>query len=187
MSAKHNNNKIIAADFMPKDEASQHILKKRSKLLEAKPDVNGKHQSSLMNYIQFQLGKKELYGIPYEKAKEVMNNFLLTPVPNLPPFIAGIINMRGTLISVVDLKILFGISDTSDFNNSQIVITTKDKLIVGILVDNIIGNDLYDPSLLDFPIISKSIRSEFLLGVHQGTTVIINVESILSSINLDMR
>jgi purine-binding chemotaxis protein CheW len=187
MNAKHNSNNIIAADFMPKDEVSQDILMKRSKLLEVKPDVNGGHQISLINYIQFQLGNNELYGIPYEKIMEVMNNFLLTPIPNLPPFIAGIINMRGTLISVINLKILFGMSDAVEVKNSQIIITHKDSMIVGILVDNIIGSDFYDSSLLDLPIASPSITSKFLLGIHQGRTAIINVESILSNLNIDVR
>lgn len=186
MNAKHNK-RIIAADLMPKDEVSQHILVKRSKLLAVKHKVGRNNQDSLTNYIQFKLGKRELYGIPYENTKEVMNNFLLTPVPNLPPFIAGIINRRGTLICVVNLTILFGIPDISDSQNSQIIIINKNGMIVGILVDSIIGNDFYDPSLLDLPIPSQSITPDFLLGINQGTTAIINVESILSNLNLSIR
>lgn len=191
MSAKKNNlkninNKLIASDLMPNDKASQSILINRAKILAMVNEVNDDKSASQINYIKFKLGLNEFYGIPYEKVKEVMNNFLLTPVPNLPPFVVGVINLRGTLIAVISLKILFSIPDASVSESSQIIVVNKENMVVGILVDSIIGNDVYDPSLLDLPILSQSITSDFILGINQGNTAIINIETILANSKLHL-
>lgn len=60
------------------------------------------------------------------------------------------------------------------------------KKIVGMLVDDIEESDAYHPSLLDPPILSQGITTEFILGIHQGTTAIINVDTILSDENLHL-
>jgi len=177
------NNNIMAFDFMPKDESIQDELIERAKILAVKHEAN-EDQTALVNYIKFKLGKNELYGIPYKNIKEVMGNYMLTPIPNLPTYIAGIINLRGSLISVINLKKLFSITDAEVSNNSQIIIVNKQEMIVGVLADNIIGSDVYDSSLLDLPILSQSISSEFILGINQGNTAIINIETILANSNL---
>ena len=48
------------------------------------------------------------------------------------------------------------------------------------LVDTIIGNDVYEPSILDLPILSQNIKPEFILGINQGHTAIINIDTILT-------
>ncbi len=180
------NNKIFASDFMPKDQSVQNELIKRAKILAIKHDTNNKTKTSLINYIRFTLGKNEFYGIPYEKIKEVTSNFMLTPIPNLPASIAGIINLHGFLIAVIDLKILFSIPHTKAEENPQMIIVSKGSMNVGIIVDNIIGNNVYDSRLLDSPMLSQSISPECILGIHQGTTAIINIESILDHSHLPL-
>jgi purine-binding chemotaxis protein CheW len=185
MDAKKENvnNSIMACDFMPKDESIQKELMKRAKILAVKHETN-EDQTKLVKYIKFKLGKKELYGIPYKNIKEVVGNFMLTPIPNLPTYIAGIINLRGSLIAVINLKIFFSITDVEESNNLQIIIVNKGDMIVGILVDYLVGSEVYDPSSLDLPMLSKSIAPEFIVGINQGNTAIINVEMILSDSNL---
>ncbi len=181
-----NYTKVSAFDFIPTDQISKNVLIQRAKMLSVKHEVNDEQKTSLVNYIRFKLGNNEFYGIPYEKIKEVMNNFLLTSVPNLPSFVAGIINLRGILITVIDLKILFGIPHTESSENPQVIVVNKENMLVGILIDNIIGNDFYDPSSLDLPLLSQSIAPEFILGINQGVTAIINIETILADSNLHL-
>lgn len=175
----HNlNHQAMASEFMPTDQAIQDELIRRAKLLAVKYD-NHETQASFMSYIQFKLGK-ECYGIPYENIKEVMSNIILTSIPNLPNYIAGIINLRGSLIAVIHLKNLFSISSHEASENPQIIIVESHAMTVGMLVDNITGNDVYDPSLLDSPLVSPSIAKEFILGIHQGHVAILNIENILT-------
>lgn len=183
MSVKQE--KLFAFDFIPKDDESLHILKERARVL-AKEETKHEEEATLSNYIRFRLGRSESYGISYEKTKEVMSGFLLTPVPHLPPFFSGVINFRGTLIAVINLKILFHIEHDVASENPQIIIVNKENMMAGLLVDDIQGNDAYDPSKLDLPISSQGIAPEFILGIDKGTTAIINIEKILDNINFSL-
>lgn len=180
---KNIHHELMAHDFIPMDEMTQDILRKRSHLL-AKADVNYTQMTVLTHYIRFKLGKNEWYGIPYEKTKEVLNNVYLTPVPHVSPYIAGIMNLRGILVTVIDLKKLFNFPKESLVEKTYTIVVSHGNIVIGILVDSIEGSDTYDPTLLDLPLASQRISPEFILGIHQGTTAIINIETIISDANL---
>lgn len=182
-NSKHLSNEIVASDFMPKDQETYDVLRKRSQLFSIAHEVDTEQRTSLINYIRFKLGQNEFYGIPYDKIKEVINTYLLTHVPKLPPYIAGVINLRGTLIAVINLKTLFSIPNSETTDNAQIIVVYKENTVVGMLVDTIIGNDVYEPSSLDLPILSQSIKQEFIVGINDGDTAIINIDTILADPN----
>src|SRR5690348_12049253 len=116
-------NTLSAADFMPQDEETKRILIERAKQL-AKQEINKAQEQSLTKYICFRLGQKELFGIPYENIKEVMNNVLLTQMPNVPAYVAGVINRRGALIAVLDLKKFFYSTTVDEEKSTYIMIIT---------------------------------------------------------------
>jgi purine-binding chemotaxis protein CheW len=183
---KNKYKKISAAYFLPKDAISQQILLERAHLL-AKEKVNKDEQESLIKYIRFRLGQNESYGIPYEKTNEIIENTLLTRVPHVPFFIAGVINRRGTLIAVIDLKKLFRSPATEEIGNNYIIIVhTQNNMVIGILVDYIDESDVYNPSLLDPAISSQGVASQYILGIHEGRTAIINIETMLSDPSLHL-
>lgn len=186
MELKSKYKKISAADFLPKDEISQQILLERARLL-AKEQINKDEQESLTKYIRFKLGQNELYGIPYEKTNEIIDNTLLTRVPHVPFFVAGVINRRGTLLAVIDLKKLFRLPITEEVGNKYIIIVhTLNNMVIGILVDYIDESDVYNPSLLDPAISSQGIASQYILGIHEGRTAIINIETMLADPSLHL-
>lgn len=182
---KYKINKASAADFMPQGEVEKQILVKRANQL-AKIEINKAEQESLTKYIRFRLGQNEVYGIPYEKTKEVMNNRLLTRMPNVPLVVAGVINRRGALIAVIDLKKVFHITAVEEEKSKYIIIVTGGDMVVGILVDDIEGSDVYNSSLLDPPVVSQEIPPEYILGINQGNTTIINIDSILACPSLHL-
>lgn len=160
---------------MPKDHGS--ILSGRAQQL-------AKHiteQSSLdpsIPYVRFRLGKNEQYGISYQYAVEVMHHVKLTSLICVPPFIAGIINRRGFLLTIVDLKQFLFKQPRVTQTHVYVIVVFYKNITVGILADSIEGSDHYNPALLDTPITAD--KSKYILGIDRGTTAIINVETILS-------
>lgn len=178
------NKKKSAADFMPQDEQAKHILLERAHQF-AKETSNEESDELLTKYIRFRLGSNEFYGIPYEKIKEVMHNIPLTRIPNAPSFVAGVINRGGTLIAVIDLQRFFHMPSIED-KSTNIIIVTDEHATVGILVNNIEGSSTYNSSLLDAPILSLKIAAEFIIGIHQSNTTIIDINAILANLNLHL-
>jgi purine-binding chemotaxis protein CheW len=86
-------------------------------------------------FLAFSLGSEE-YGIPLEFVKEVIALPTITPVPDAAPYFLGIINLRGQVISILDLRLKFGISPERR-NECAIIICELGALQLGILVDSV--------------------------------------------------
>lgn len=166
--------------YMPQDAMSLKILAQRRDHLAKKIAVT-KVESQNIKYIRFKLNN-EFYGIPYVYANEVLQHINLSKLPLAPPFIAGVMNRRGAIIAIFNLKAFFNIS-TAEEDSSQHVIVIKGKeATVGILADSIEGGDEYNPSLLDEPLaFNTMITPDNLLGLHQGDTAIINIENLMAN------
>jgi purine-binding chemotaxis protein CheW len=181
-SDKNHHSSQTAADCFPKNIESIRVLNERAKQI-ATPIAETKINMNESSYIHFRLGKSECYGIPYTFIKEVIDNSSLAKIPCIPEFIAGLINFRGSLIAVLDLKYFFHIKSNKTTANSfpSIIIVSSKETTVGILADDILGSVVYESDLLDKPISSEGItKPEYITGLHQGRTTIINIDTILS-------
>jgi Chemotaxis signal transduction protein len=86
--------------------------------------------------VVFNLGNEE-YAVDISYAKEIIRIPKLTKIPNVPDFIEGIFNLRGTVITVIDLKKRFGINQTERGVDSRLLILEFDETKIGIIVDDI--------------------------------------------------
>lgn len=169
-----------AAEFVPHDEKAEQILRKRAELL-AKQETEKIDKLDGITYVRFRLGPHEIYGMPYNYIKEIMGVVQLTKLPSVADFVGGIINRRGALLAVLDLKKFFNFTSTEYEKDSYILVVKSGGITIGILADGIEGSDIYDPSTLDAPLPSlDAIKPEYLLGLHKGVTSIINIEAIMS-------
>ncbi len=171
-------NEKSASDFMPKDEFSCRILNERAKQLAMKIEVT--EVGDTINYIRFRLGKNEYYGIGYQNVQEIIDHIVLTKIPCVPEFIAGVTNYRGSLLTLIDLKKFFQI-ELSDYPQDIFVIVTKiNKVLVGVLADNIEGISEYDKEKMESKTSYQgNIIPEYILGLHEGVTTILNMENII--------
>lgn len=91
-------------------------------------------------YLTFTL-KKEVYGIPISSVKEINAMMSITEVPNTPSYIKGVINLRGKIISIMDLRIRLGMEEMDYSERTCIVVvevnTDKGKKKIGIVVDHV--------------------------------------------------
>lgn len=184
ISAKKNskNNARTGALLIPQDETSQHILQERAIHL-AKPIIMETRNQDATTYVCFKLGSNERYGITYQYVKEIIHGAVPTPVPCAPDFINGIINLRGTLLAVLDLKRFFHVQTTEISKNVYIIIVEDHPITMGILVDDIEGRSVYDTWQLDTsPTAEGIIKPEYIVGLHNGMTAIINIHAILTDL-----
>ncbi len=137
-------------------------------------------------FITFQLAE-ELYGIDILKVEEIqrMKEISLTRVPQVEDFIEGIVNLRGNVIPVVDLRNRFGLEDKEiDKQTRIIVVNIKDRSL-GFLVDRV--NEVIDvdqEAIDDPPEEISRIDAFFIQGIarhEEELVIILEIESILSS------
>lgn len=176
-------NRLTATEFLPRDARSMQIMQERAQHLAIKK-VDLSEINNTVTYISFTLGEKSLFGLPYQAAKEVLHKVAITHLPAAPNIIAGIINWRGILLTILDLKSIFHIPDSTVSSKNYIIITSGNNIPVGILVDNIIGSNNYDPNMLDhdLPSLSEPINTEYIVGLTDSVTTIINMDKIVSDI-----
>jgi purine-binding chemotaxis protein CheW len=140
-------------------------------------------------YMAFKLGTEE-YGLGILKVRELIGLMEITRVPGTSAFIRGIINLRGKVIPVVDLRLKFGMTKTVDTDQTVIIVVqhavgTAD-LTMAILVDEVlevldIGGDRIEPPP-DFG--SEAFSTEFILGigkVEKRVIFLLDIDRILSA------
>lgn len=85
-------------------------------------------------YVVFKLNQ-EYYGLPIEKVISIEKIGEITRIPNAPDYIKGVINLRGEVIPVVNLKKKLNIGDNELNMNSRIIVVNEDEMVVGLVVD----------------------------------------------------
>lgn len=139
-------------------------------------------------YLSFALGG-EVYALGILNIKEIINYGNLTDVPMMPAFVRGVINLRGTVVPIIDLLARFGKGGTPIAKRTAIVIveageTADNNQDIGIIVDAV--NEVVDISRRDIappPSFGAGIRSDFIDGMVKrqgGFVILLNVACVFS-------
>ncbi|MEJ2201393.1 MAG: chemotaxis protein CheW, partial [Desulfuromonadaceae bacterium] len=122
---------------MPKSENNQQILKKRALTLAEKPSDRTANKD-LMEVVEFLLAE-ERYAIESSYISEVYPLRDLTTLPGTPPFVRGIINLRGKILSIIDLRIFFALPETGLSDLNKVIVLHNRNMEFGILADTVLG------------------------------------------------
>jgi purine-binding chemotaxis protein CheW len=123
----------------------------------------------------------ENYAIDARFVREIVPLKNLTPIPCTPGFVLGLINLRGELCPVIDLKRLFGLPEQGLTNATTAVILHDAAMEFGIIADVIVGVQTMETGSIQPPPATLSgINATFLRGVTSDHTVVLDAESILS-------
>jgi purine-binding chemotaxis protein CheW len=133
-------------------------------------------------YLRFSLGEEE-YAVPLLKVREVIAMPEVTPIPQTPNYFLGIMNLRGQVITVMDLRTKLGIKAEMGAETS-VIITDLGEISVGVVVDSINAVLNPDPKdLSDKPEISSGKTSEYITGVYKkehGLVLLLNIAKLLN-------
>ena len=126
----------------------------------------------------------ELYGIPISDVVQIISMQGITPLPDFPAYAKGVINLRGNIIPVIDIRIRFGKPEIAYNDNTCIIVTSIEDAYMGFIVDSVDEvTDLDEDSISPPPKVSKDITNRYLTGIGQigeKVVLLLDVAKILS-------
>ncbi len=121
-------------------------------------------------FLTFTLGK-ESFGLEVLKIREIIRMQKITPVPHMPHYAKGIINLRGKVIPVVDMRIKFNVGDDSVSERTCIIVVQvdyedRDEVVVGLIVDAVeeVAN-INDSQIEETPEIGLTHENRYIMGI----------------------
>ena len=163
-----------------------HVGEKINQAVKAMADKEGK-------YLTFTLAEEE-YGIGILKIKEIIGMLPITSVPQTPDFVKGVINLRGKVIPVMDLRLRFGMPaiDYTERTCTIVVEITGNSgtILIGIVVDavsevlNIKGDDIEKT-----PTFGAKLNTDYILGMAKmegGVKILLDIDRVLSNDELSL-
>jgi purine-binding chemotaxis protein CheW len=172
----------IAVSSEPAADEKRAILRKRAKLLARQPLQE--ETGGALDVLEFLL-TYETYAIEMRWVAETYPLKDLTPLPCTPPFVAGIINVRGRILSVIDIRKFFDLPEKGLTDLNRVIIVHNGEMEFGILADEILGTRSIPLSEVQPPLPTLSgIREEYLKGVTRERTAILDGARLLSDKNL---
>ena len=127
----------------------------------------GEVQTKKERYLTFFLGEEQ-YGIAIDKIKEIIAMMDVTNVPNTPSYMRGVINLRGSIIPIVDTRLRFGMQHRDEDMHTAIIIVEVDKVNIGFIVDRVEEVSSIDPSnLSEPPKFGSQVDTNFICNVAQ--------------------
>ncbi|MEW5832777.1 MAG: chemotaxis protein CheW [Campylobacterota bacterium] len=134
--------------------------------------------------LTFKLGN-ETYGIQINKVREILTYPTVTPIPDASRWVKGVINLRGEVAPVIDLRVRFNVNDDPIYTNRTIIIAvkTQDMRMIGLVVDEVSDMENVDlDRLYPAPDMGTSIAPEYLKGLfkkEEKMIVILDIDRIL--------
>lgn len=135
-------------------------------------------------YLTFFLASEE-YGVEILKVQEIIGRMPITPVPLTSKYIRGVINLRGKIHPIMDLKIKFGMDETQMTDETCIIVIKTSTLMMGVLVDkvsevvNVASGDIEDT-----PSFGADVNPEYLLGVGKTggrIRLLLDIEKVITA------
>ncbi len=157
------------------------------------PIVKGRSAGQEGKFLTFSLANEE-YGISILKVREIIGMMPIRTVPQTPSFVKGVINLRGKVIPVVDLRLKFGMEELDYTERTSIIVVdvkggANTFVRIGIVVDfvsevvNIKGDEVEDT-----PTFGSQLNTEYILGlakIGKGVKILLDIDRILAVEDLD--
>ena len=134
-------------------------------------------------FLAFFLGDEE-YGLEILKVYEIIGMLPITPVPRTPTFIRGVINLRGKVIPVMDMRARFGMPAIPDTEETCIIVVKAQGVQMGIVVDRVSEVlDIRSEEIEDAPAFGAQVNTEYILGIgksNDSVKILLDIDKVLS-------
>ncbi|ACT48163.1 chemotaxis protein CheW [Methylotenera mobilis] len=147
-------------------------------------NVSSRAKSAEGEYLTFVLGAEE-YGLEILKVQEIRGYDAVTQIANTPEFIKGVVNLRGKIVPIVDLRIKFNLGKVEYNEFTVVIILNLHGRVVGIVVDGV--SDviaLKDEQIRDVPSLVTSIDTKYIVGLatlDQRMLILVDIEQLMTS------
>lgn len=142
-------------------------------------------QTKRERYLTFYLGDEQ-YGIAIDRIKEIIAMMKITNVPKIPSYMRGVINLRGSIIPVVDTRLRFNMPYREPDMHTAIIIVEVEKISIGFIVDRVEEVSAIDSSnLSEPPKFGNSIDTDFICSVAQIEERVVMILDVLKLFETD--
>ncbi len=135
-------------------------------------------------FLTFFLAEEE-YGIEILKVHEIIGMMSITPVPRTPIFIRGVVNLRGKVIAVVDLRSKFGMPNQEQTEENCIIVIQTAGIEMGVVVDKVSEVlDISDSDIDDTPSFGTEVNTDYILGIGKAggnVRLLLDIDRVLSN------
>ncbi len=160
-------------------------------MTETQDTLNQAIQSTTLKtgkYLTFTLADEE-YGIGILKVKEIIGMMAITSVPRTPDFVKGVINLRGKVIPVIDLRLKFGMPSIDYTDRTCIIVVEIDSddmtIQIGIVVDAVSEVlNIKEEEIENAPSFGTSLNTDYILGmakIDKGVKILLDIDRVLSA------
>ncbi|MDR2819661.1 MAG: chemotaxis protein CheW [Desulfovibrio sp.] len=147
-------------------------------------DQDQKKDDTLLQLVTFSIGEEE-FGVNILKVQEIIRTMEITKVPRAPDFVEGVINLRGKVIPIIDLRRRFGLTPKAHDKNTRIIVIEINNIIVGFVVDAVsevlrIPASTVEPP----PPVVAGVESDYISGVgklQDRLLIMLDLDNLLSS------
>ena len=144
--------------------------------------------SEATQHLTFKLDE-EVFALDISKVREVLEYSTVTKVPQTPEFMRGVINLRGSVVPVVDIRLKFGMTETSKTINTCVIITEVsvdgETTVLGALADSVQEVHEFEPDQIEpAPKIGTRLNTDFIEGMGKRNDefiIILNIDKVFSS------
>lgn len=128
----------------------------------------------------------EEFGVSIHDVREIISNTQITPVPQAPSFVEGVINLRGQIIPVVDLRKRFNLEENQNKETTNVVIIEVNENVLGLIVDSVsevlnVPSDSINPPP---SLVANGIGAEYIRGIGQHNNkmiILIDLQKVFSA------
>jgi len=139
-------------------------------------------------YLTFIIAQEE-YGIGILKVKEIIGMMPITTIPRTPKFVKGVINLRGKVIPIIDLRLKFAMEAIPYSDRTCIIVVEIDSdentVMIGIVVDAVSEVlNIKEDEIEDTPKFGTKLNTEYILGmakIQKGVKILLNIDQVLST------
>lgn len=151
--------------------------------IQNKQEKGSESVEELIQLVSFRIGDEE-FGVDIIKVQEIIRMAEITRVPNTPHYVIGVINLRGKVIPIIDMRRRLGLTETPYTKETRIVVVEEENKIVGFIVDSVsevlrISKSITEPP----PPMVSGIRSDFITAIAKlegRLLILLDLEAVLS-------
>lgn len=144
-------------------------------------------------YLTFKLAE-EVFAVDVAKVREILELTTITKIPRTPDYMRGVINLRGSVVPVMDMRLKFGMPETEQTVNTCIIVVEvlheDEVVVIGALADSVQEVFELEPDLIEPPPhIGAKLNTDFILGMGKNDgqfIMILNIDRTFSSEELDL-
>jgi len=145
--------------------------------------------ASAAEYLAFTLGQEE-YGIDIQKVSEIRSYEKPTRIANAPEFVKGVVNLRGLIVPIVDMRIKFSLGEPTYNQFTVVIILNIGSRVVGIVVDSVSDVTTLTPEQIKpAPELGNTLNTEHIVGlgtIDERMLILVDIDKLMSSADMGL-